>query len=66
MRSIVIIGGGVIGLATAYRCALRGAKVTLLEKGTLGCGSTLASLGAARRVLKIDPVRATVPGGIES
>jgi ABC-type lipoprotein release transport system permease subunit len=28
--------------------------------------SLLASLGAARRVLKIDPVRATVPGGIEA
>jgi putative ABC transport system permease protein len=28
--------------------------------------SLLAALGAARRVLRIDPVRATVPGGIET
>jgi putative ABC transport system permease protein len=28
--------------------------------------SLLAALGAARRVLRIDPVRATVPGGIEA
>jgi putative ABC transport system permease protein len=27
--------------------------------------ATIASLGAIRRVLRIDPIRATIPGGVE-
>jgi glycine oxidase len=46
MRTLTIIGGGVIGLSIAYRCAKRGVSVTLLEKNTLGSGATLSSLGA--------------------
>lgn len=46
-----------------------GARVELgavLQTGALVLGlSLLAALAAARRVLRIDPVRATVPGGIE-
>ncbi len=33
MRDIVIVGGGVIGLSTAYYAARRGLRVTLLERG---------------------------------
>ncbi|MSU28426.1 MAG: FAD-dependent oxidoreductase [Pedosphaera sp.] len=32
-KSILIIGGGVIGLCTAYYCAQRGHRVTVLERG---------------------------------
>ena len=32
-KSIVIIGSGVIGLSTAYYCARRGHRVTVLERG---------------------------------
>src|SRR5260221_12861915 len=32
-KSILIIGGGVIGLSTAYYAALRGHRVTILERG---------------------------------
>jgi sarcosine oxidase subunit beta len=38
---ILILGGGVNGLATAYSLARRGVKnVTVLEKGYIGCGAT--------------------------
>ena len=31
-KSILIIGGGVIGLSTAYYCARRGHRVTLIDR----------------------------------
>src|SRR5580765_5409329 len=31
-KLIVVIGGGVIGLSTAYYCARRGHRVTLIER----------------------------------
>jgi glycine oxidase len=30
---VLVVGGGVIGLAVAWRCAQRGLDVTLLERG---------------------------------
>jgi ABC-type antimicrobial peptide transport system permease subunit len=39
----------------------------VVETGTLVLAlSLVAALAAARRVLRIDPVRATVPGGIDA
>ena len=32
-KHILIVGGGVIGLCTAYYCAARGHRVTLVERG---------------------------------
>lgn len=37
---IVVVGGGVIGLSAAYHLARRGVHVTLLEKGSVGDGSS--------------------------
>ncbi|MAU08366.1 MAG: hypothetical protein CL607_00975 [Anaerolineaceae bacterium] len=44
--SIVIIGGGVIGLSAAYHLARKGAKdIIVLEKGEVGSGSSSRAAG---------------------
>ncbi|MCD2205262.1 NAD(P)/FAD-dependent oxidoreductase [Halobacterium sp. KA-6] len=45
---VVVIGGGIIGIASAYYLRQKGAKVILLEKGTLGSGSTDRANGGIR------------------
>ncbi|MEF8859793.1 MAG: FAD-dependent oxidoreductase [Halolamina sp.] len=40
--------GGIVGMASAYELATRGADVTVYEKGTLGSGSTGRSGGGIR------------------
>lgn len=46
---VVIIGGGVIGLSTAYHLASAGVeRVVLLERGALGEGSTCSAAGGVR------------------
>jgi glycine oxidase len=45
MSDVLIIGGGAIALATAVELALRGAKVTILERGKCGQGTTWAAAG---------------------
>jgi sarcosine oxidase subunit beta len=47
--SVVIIGGGVMGLSTAYHLARAGVRdVVLVERGELGCGSTSKAAGGVR------------------
>lgn len=47
--SVVIIGGGVMGLATAYNLARAGVEdVLLLERDSLGSGSTSKAAGGVR------------------
>jgi D-amino-acid dehydrogenase len=41
----VVIGGGVIGISTAYYLARRGQRVTLLEQGELCSGSSQGNAG---------------------
>ncbi|MGH7486848.1 MAG: NAD(P)/FAD-dependent oxidoreductase, partial [bacterium] len=43
--SVCVVGGGVVGLATAMHCAALGARVTVLEKEHLGAGSSSLSAG---------------------
>jgi glycine/D-amino acid oxidase-like deaminating enzyme len=45
VRSVTIIGGGVIGCFLAYRLALEGVPVTLIERHAVGAGATGASAG---------------------
>ena len=45
---VAIVGGGIVGLASAYFLADRGADVTVFEKGSLGGGSTERSAGGIR------------------
>ena len=60
MKSIVIIGGGVIGLCTAYYAARKGHRVTLIERGQAnhdGC-----SLGNAGMIVPSHFVPLAAPG----
>ncbi|WP_115865479.1 NAD(P)/FAD-dependent oxidoreductase [Halorussus litoreus] len=45
---VVIVGGGIVGLSSAYSLARGGADVSLYEKGSLGAGSTARSAGGIR------------------
>jgi sarcosine oxidase subunit beta len=44
----VVVGGGVVGLSSAYYLARRGVEVTVCEKGSIGGGSTARSAGGIR------------------
>ncbi|TDO88121.1 NAD(P)/FAD-dependent oxidoreductase [Enemella evansiae] len=47
--SVVIIGGGVMGVAAAYELARSGiAEVVLLDRGSFGAGSTCRAAGGVR------------------
>ncbi len=46
---VVVVGGGIVGLASAYALADRGAAVTVCEKGSIGgSGSTERAVGGIR------------------
>ncbi|HYH53627.1 MAG TPA: glycine oxidase ThiO [Solirubrobacterales bacterium] len=42
---VLVVGGGVIGLACAWRAAQRGARVAVLERAEPGCGATRVAAG---------------------
>jgi D-amino-acid dehydrogenase len=44
--SVVIVGGGVIGVCSAYFLARRGAAVTVLERGEVARGASFGNAGA--------------------
>jgi glycine oxidase len=43
--NIIVVGAGVIGCATAYELASRGASVQIVDERTIGMGATQASAG---------------------
>ena len=45
LPDVVVVGGGVIGLAVAWRLARRDARVTLLERHAPGAGASTAAAG---------------------
>lgn len=46
MADITVMGAGAFGLAVAYACAARGAKVRVIEKRCVGAGSSGGVVGA--------------------
>ncbi|TPK85750.1 FAD-binding oxidoreductase [Mesorhizobium sp. B2-4-13] len=46
---VMVLGGGLMGTASAYFLARRGARVTLIERNRVGTGATVASFGNIRR-----------------
>ncbi|TGQ53482.1 FAD-binding oxidoreductase [Mesorhizobium sp. M1C.F.Ca.ET.193.01.1.1] len=46
---VIVLGGGLMGSASAYFLARRGARVSLIEHNRVGSGATVASFGNIRR-----------------
>ena len=46
--NVAVVGGGIVGLASAYYLAEEGADVTVYEKRSVGSGSTERSVGGIR------------------
>jgi glycine/D-amino acid oxidase-like deaminating enzyme len=64
---VLVVGGGIVGAATAYHLARRGVSVTLLEADRLASGATGRNLGfiwvhTRRKGLELDLVMATRTG----
>lgn len=54
IQSALIIGGGIIGCASALELAQAGYRVTLIERGALGCESSWAGAGLLSALLPWD------------
>jgi glycine oxidase len=52
--TVLIIGGGVIGLTIAWRAAQRGHSVCVLERGELGAGTSRVAAGMLAPVTEAD------------
>ena len=59
MSSVVIVGGGIIGLFTAYYLSEEGFEVTILDKGDL---SNSCSIGNAGMIVPSHIVPLASPG----
>jgi glycine oxidase len=59
---VIVVGGGVIGLAIAWRAATAGLTVTLLERDRAGAGTTRHAAGMLAPVSEADP---SEPGLLE-
>jgi len=53
--TVAIVGGGVIGLAIAWRLAMGGARVTVYERDATGSGASHASAGMLAACAETEP-----------
>jgi glycine oxidase len=53
-RDVLVIGGGVIGLSLAWRARERGMSVTVLERDTLGSGTSQVAAGMLAPVTEVE------------
>jgi glycine oxidase len=51
---VAVVGGGVIGLAAAWRARLRGLEVAVHDRGALGAGASAAAAGMLAPVAEAD------------
>jgi glycine oxidase len=51
----IVIGGGIIGLATGWRIAQRGLSVVVLERDAAGSGTTHVAAGMLAPIAEADP-----------
>jgi glycine oxidase len=64
---VAVVGGGVIGLAAAWRARQRGLDVVVLERGALGGGASSAAAGMLAAVAEADAQeRALLAHNLES
>jgi glycine oxidase len=64
---VAVVGGGVIGLACAWRARQRGLDVLLVDRGDLGAGTSRAAAGMLAPVGEADPQeRALLAHNLES
>ena len=60
-QHVVVIGGGVVGCATAYYLSREGVDVTLIEGRRVGCGASGYAVGL------LNPLTGSgIPGPMES
>ncbi|MBE7203386.1 MAG: FAD-dependent oxidoreductase, partial [Parafilimonas terrae] len=52
---VAVVGGGLIGLACAWRLAGRGLSVVVVERETVGCGASLAATGMLAPAAEHEP-----------
>ena len=52
---VAVVGAGVIGLAVAWRLALRGLSVAVFERATAGAGASLAATGMLAAAAEHEP-----------
>jgi glycine oxidase len=51
---VLVIGGGIIGLAVAWRARRRGMSVTVLERDATGCGTSHVAAGMLAPVAEVE------------
>ncbi len=61
-KDIIVIGGGIIGVSTAYYLASQGRSVTLIEKDDIGAGSSHGNAGLIANGFSIPMAAPGVPG----
>nr|WP_210301954.1 glycine oxidase ThiO [Methylobacterium brachythecii] len=52
---VAVVGGGLIGLSIAWRLAKAGRSVTVIERGTVGAGASLAATGMLAPAAEHEP-----------
>ncbi len=66
-HDVAVLGGGVAGLAVAWRARLRGLRVVVLDRGDLGAAASSVAAGMLAPVTEADPgERALLELGLQS